>query len=185
MRFGNRSPIFSVALAVGAVAGVTLAAVLPGALAGAAGKTVEIGNNTAVTVPSGWTAGTAKAGKLAVTHKSPKAVLEIEVLTGVGGTVESNRTASINGFTSGFGLTKVKLSGTQSTKLPTGGPYDQAASVAFTGRYQGQTLGGAAVEYQNSTTGAGAFAVVIAKQSDQGKLNKAVSQMFESIATNP
>ena len=57
--------------------------------------------------------------------------------------------------------------------------------MTYVGTFEGQTLGGLAIEYQNSTTSDGAFAIVIAKQSDKPKLKNVISQMFESIATNP
>jgi hypothetical protein len=182
MRTFRSYKVGSVVLAAGI--GITAVALLPAPLAGAAGKTVQVGNNTAVVVAPGWSAGKAQAGKLAITHKSPHAVIEVAAFNGVTGTAASSDATNLSQFITGFGLTKVKQSNKQSAQIPGGGQFDSAASITYTGSYQGQKLGGVAVEYQNTTTGDGAFAIVIAEQSDKSKLKKAVNQMFASIANN-
>jgi hypothetical protein len=171
--------------AIGITLGLGAVAVLPASMAAAAGKTVQIGNNTAVTVAPGWTASTPKGGKLGLTHTSPQAVVEIAAGAGETGTVDSNRTTNVNGFMTGFGMKQVKVSAPQAAQIPGSGKFNELSSVTYTGKYQGQKLGGVAVEYQNTTTGDGAFAIVVAKQSDKSKLRTAVNQMFQSIATNP
>jgi hypothetical protein len=168
----------------GVAAGLA-AGVLVAPMAGAASKTIQIGNATAVTVPSGWTVSHPGTGKVGLTHVSPHAVIEIAAGPGETGTAVANDTANFNDFAKGFGMKHVKTSGKQSAQIPVGGKFDEVASLTYVGTYQGQTLGGVAVEYQNSKTGDGAFAIVVAKQSDKSKLKKTVDQMFESIATNP
>ncbi|HEY1827425.1 MAG TPA: hypothetical protein VGF87_05360 [Acidimicrobiales bacterium] len=64
-------------------AGLLATAALPGGMAGAASKQVQVGNGTAVSVPKGWVAGKASGGKLQITHKSPQCVIEIVTGTNV------------------------------------------------------------------------------------------------------
>lgn len=165
--------------------GLGAALILPSAApASAKSKIVQIGNNTAIAVPSGWAVSHDNPLQLGLTHKSPHAVIEVAALTAQSGSVATNGTANFNQFASGFGLTHIKTSDKSSGQIPGELKFDEGASVTYTAKYQGQTLGGLAVEYQNSVTGDGAFAVVIAKQSDKPKLKKMVNQMFNSIAAN-
>jgi hypothetical protein len=169
-----------------AVAVAAAAIVIPAGWAGAAaGRTINFGNHTEVTVAAGWSAGNVKAGKLALTKSSPHAVVEVASERGETGTVTANDSAHLNQFTHGFGLQHVKVSGSETAKIPGSRKFTQAASLDYSGTFGGQTLAGLAVEYQNPKTGDAACAIVIAKQSDRPKLEKAVDQMFESIATNP
>ncbi len=176
--------IRSLLVGLGVIAGI--AALVPATGAGAAsGKTVNFGNNTEITVAPGWSIGKVNDGKLGITKNSPHAVIEVASGTGETGSVTTNGNTNFSQFAKGFGLKSIKVSGRQTAQIPGGGKFDEASSLTYTGNYQGQKLGGLAIEYQNSTNGDGAFAIVIAKQSDKAKLKKAVSQMFESIATNP
>jgi hypothetical protein len=165
--------------------GLGAALVLPmAAAASAKSKIVQVGNNTAIAVPPGWSVSHDNPLQLGLTHNSPHAVIEVAALTAQTGSVVTNGMANFNQFASGFGLTHIKESNKSSGRIPGNLKFDEGASVTYTAKYQGQTLGGLAVEYQNSTTGDGAFAVVIAKQSDKPKLKKMVNQMFNSIAAN-
>jgi hypothetical protein len=177
--------IRSTVVGLGLVLAVGASVMVPATLAGAAkGKTVNFGNNTEITVAPGWSIGKVKDGKLALTKSSPHAVIEV-----ASGTETADVTTAVatgfSQFATGFGLKSVKVSGKQTAQIPGGGKFDEASSLTYTGKFEGQMLGGLAIEYENTTTSDAAFAIVIAKQSDKPKLQKAISQMFESIATNP
>jgi hypothetical protein len=176
----GRAAVLTAGVAVGLAAFGSIG-VLP---AGASSKTVQIGNATAVSVPSGWTVSHPATGKVGLTHSSPKAVIEIAAGAGETGTVAANEGTNFSEFVKGFGMTHVKAGPKKTAQVPGGGKFDQASSIIYTSKYEGQTLGGIAVEYQNSTTGDGAFAVVVANQSDKSKLKKVVDQILASIATN-
>jgi hypothetical protein len=176
--------IRSLLVGLGVIAGMAVMGPASGAGA-ASGKTVNFGNNTEITVAPGWSIGKVTDGKLAITKNSPHAVIEVASGAVETGSVTTNDNTNFSQFAKGFGLKGIKISGRQTAQIPGGGKFDEASSVTYTGNYQGQKLGGLAVEYQNSTSGDGAFAIVIAKQSDKPKLKSVISKMFQSIATNP
>lgn len=148
-------------------------------------KTINIGNHTEITVAPGWVAGKVKGAKLGLSHASPKAIIEVAVGTGETGSVATNGMANLQGFATGFGLTKVTSNLEQTAKIPGGGTFNEAASITYSGNYMGQSLGGLVVEYQNSKTTDGAFAIVIAQPNAKAKLKKDINSMFKSLATNP
>jgi hypothetical protein len=175
----KRSVLLGAGIALGALAG----AVVPATLAGAANKTVLV-HGTSVTVAKGWLAGKPSSGKLEITHKSPKGVIEIDTGTGVTSSPQAQGTLNFNSFTQGFGLKSPKMVGSQNSTIPGSGRFDEVWSVTYTGKYQGTTFGGLAAEFQNTKTGVACFAIVIAKQSDKPKLKNAVNQMFNAIAND-
>ena len=172
-------------LAVLAVLAVPASTSASASVSASKAKTFTIGNHTEITVAAGWVAGKVKGDKLGISHVSPKAIIEVAVAKGETGSVAANGMANLQGFASGFGLTNVKTTLQQTAKIPGGGKFNQAASITYTGTYLGHTLGGLVVEYQNTKTTDGAFAIVVAQQSGKPKLKKAVNEMFRSIATNP
>jgi hypothetical protein len=174
----------TVLLASGITLGSLAGAVLPASLASAATKTVLIGNGISVTIAKGWTAGKVSGGVLDVTHKSPNAVLAIEVETGVTATPQVQGNGVFNSLKSQFGLGKPKIIGPQNSTIPGTGKFDEAYSFVYTATHKGQTLGGVVVELQNSKTGDGCFAISVAKQSDKSKLKNAINQMVNTLAAN-
>jgi hypothetical protein len=164
--------------------GALVAAVIPAAVAGAAGKTVLVGNGTSVLVPKGWAAGKPTGGKIQLTHEKPKAVLAVETGTGVTASPQTQGQTTFNSFVKGFPLKSVKKTDVQNSAIPGGGKFDEAWSETYTGKYQGKTLGGIVVQLQNSKTGDAVFAIAIAEQKDKPKLKSSVNQIVNSLANN-
>ena len=149
-----------------------------------AGKVINLGNNIEVTVAKGWTAGQVSAGKVAISNESSHAVLEI--ITGASQTTSVTSTLQIDfaQFEKGFELTHPKLTNQQSGQV--GGPvFNELASFAYTAIFKKEKLGGVAIEYQNTTTKVGAFAIVLVKQAYLSKIKPAAGQMLKSLVTNP
>jgi hypothetical protein len=184
MAVGQGRSARAVTLAAGIAMGALAGAVVPAAVAGAASKSVLIGNGTSVTIAKGWTAGTPSGGVLDVSHKSPNAVLAIDVETKLTAAPQAEATGVFSSIEQQFGLTKVKVTGSQSGTIPGTGKFNEAYSFTYTGTHKGTKLGGIVIQLENSTTGDGCFAVVVAKQSDKPKLKNAVNQMLNSLASN-
>ena len=177
---GVRSALLAFGIAVGALTGVEI----PATLAGAASKNVVIGNGTSVTIAKGWSAGKPSGGVLYVTHKTPSAVLAIEVETGATGTPQGQATTVFSSLEKQLGLAKVKTMGPQSSTIPGTAKFNEAYGFTYTATRSAQKLGGIVVQLQNSKTGDGCFAIVVAKQSDKRKLQNAVNQMLNSLVSN-
>lgn len=169
-------------LVVAALATLGGTVAVGGTGAGAAAKVVSLGSGISVTVPSGWSAGKPSGGALQVSHKTPRAVASFKTGSGLTGPVAQEASATFTSYAKGFGLKNTKVTGTQTTQLTGSALFDEGTSFTYTGRYQGQTLGGLVAYYENSKTGLACFAIVIAKPSDKPKLKKAVVSMFESVA---
>jgi hypothetical protein len=184
MAGGQAHRVRAVLLGCGIAMGALASAVMPATLAGAATKSVLIGNGTSVTIASGWSAGKPSGGVLDVTHKSPNAVLAIEVETGVTASTQAQGNAVFSSLEKQLSLAKVKVMGLQSSAIPGTGKFNEAYGFTYTATRRGQKLGGIVVQLQNSKTGDGCFAIVVAKQSDKPKLKNAVNLMLNSLANN-
>lgn len=151
--------------------------------AAAAGKEVKLANGVAVTVASGWAVSNKGANSVTLSHGSPKATFSVLAAGKVGVAVTEADTVHLNQFVQGFGLKHVKSSAAQ--KISTSASsFDQAAQITFSGTIDGQKVVGAAVEYQNSTTGNGAFAAVIGTPAAKTALKKPVNNMFNSVISD-
>ncbi|HEY2214819.1 MAG TPA: hypothetical protein VGH31_07170 [Acidimicrobiales bacterium] len=173
------------------VGGSVLAGALFGAASGAGaainaggGKVINLGNNIEVTVAKGWTAGRVIAGKVALSNEASHAVLEIVTGPSTAATVTSTLQTNFTQFAAGFELTHAKITSPESGQI-SGKVFNEAASFAYTAIFKKQKLGGVAIEYQNTTTKVGAFAIVLAKQAYVSKIKPAAGQMLKSLVTNP
>jgi hypothetical protein len=95
-------------------------------------------------------------------------------------TVNQAATGHLQQYAKGFGLKYLKASTPQQLSAP-GPGFDQLSQVNFSGTRSGKKFIGAAVEYQNSTTGNGAFAAVIGYAGSKSALKKSANAMFNSI----
>ncbi|HVA07501.1 MAG TPA: hypothetical protein VNG12_12250 [Acidimicrobiales bacterium] len=185
MRAAPCHRIGSVVAAIGVSSAVAAAGLLIAPLAGAAaGSTVQIANNTAVTLASGWKVSQTKSAQVFLVHRSPNAEVVVLAFGPGTGTVQANATAIFNNFAKGFGLKHIKTGTPDVSQLQGSYRFDQLDSFTYTGKVGSKTLGGLAVEYQSSTAHDGAFAIVIAAPKDKSKLKAGIQQMFTSIATN-
>jgi hypothetical protein len=83
-------------------------------------------------------------------------------------------------YAKGFGLKHLQASTPEQLSAP-GPGFDQISQISFSGTRQGKKFIGAAVEFQNSTTGNGAFAAVIGYRGSKSALKKSANAMFNSI----
>jgi hypothetical protein len=148
--------------------------------ASAAGRSVQLANGVSMTVSAGWSVQKNGANTATVTHASPPAEFSLLATGKVGATVNQALQVHITQYAQGFGLKHLHYSSPE--QVSTGAAnFDQASQTDFSGTHNGQKLIGAAVEYQNSETGNGAFAAVIGTAAAKRQLKKSANAMFNSV----
>ncbi len=173
----GRRIIASLAVAVAAGVGGSGLLALP---ASGAARVVQLASGVSVTVAPGWSVQTTTANTATIIHRKPAGAFSVLATGTVTATVSQALKIHITQFAQGAGLKHLRYSTPQ--PISTGAAnFDQASQLTFSGTAGGLHLSGAAVEYQNSETGNGAFAAVIGPPSSKGPLKKSANAMFNSL----
>ncbi len=148
--------------------------------ASAAGRSIQLTNGVSMTAVAGWSVHKNSSDTVTVAHVNPPTEFSLLATGTVGATVNQALQAHITQYAQGFGLKHLHYSAPD--QISTGAAnFGEASSLTFTGTRGGKNYTGAAVEYQNSKTGNGAFAAVIGSSAAKRQLKAGTNAMFNSV----
>jgi hypothetical protein len=160
---------------------VSAGSAISAAPASAAAKEIHLANGVTVSVAPGWIVGNKGADNVTLGHRSPPASFNVLATGPIQLPVTQAATLHMSQFAKGAGLKHLKTSAPQEINT-SASSFDQAVQITFSGTTKGGTkLVGAAVEYQNSETGNGAFAAVLGTPAAKTVLKQPVNAMFNSV----